>query len=73
MIYTNFKIGASPYVYDAYCECGKQMIEVSDGFLSSALYCSQCENIYKLKLVKIPKREVGIEYLKQCREEAKKK
>lgn len=64
-----FEIIAVPHVINAYCKCGGGLQEVSDGLLSKALYCIDCESIYKLKLVKVPKKQIKSAYLEQCRRE----
>ena len=73
MIFEKFKISAMPFICDAYCECGKTLIEVSDGWMSSALYCEKCENVYALKMVKVNKAKISEKYLQQCREEVARK
>ena len=72
MIFNKFKINAAPFFCDAYCKCGKELIEVSNGFLSSSLFCQKCENVYEIKMVKVPKKRLSKDYLEQCREEASK-
>jgi len=58
MIFNKFKIHATPYITDAYCECGDYLKEVSNGWLSSAMYCKGCGNVYVLKLIKVPKKRL---------------
>ncbi len=70
MIYEGFKIHSTEHIDEAYCECGKTLLEVSNGFLSRALYCPQCENVYVLKKVKVPAKKVTEEFLNQCRIES---
>lgn len=72
MIFDNFKIAASPYIHSAYCKCGNSLHEVSNGLFSVAMYCPKCENVYLLKLVKLPQSKVTKQFLEQCREEVKK-
>lgn len=69
--FDKFSIAAIPHIVDAYCECGRTMREVANGFLSRAMFCSKCENVYQLKLVKVPKKKISAEYLEQARAEAK--
>ena len=71
MIYAGFEIHSTEHIYDAYCECGASLTEVSNGMLSTALYCEKCENVYVIKKVKLPKNKVTKEYLNQCRFEVK--
>ena len=69
MKFKNFRITAIPNITDAYCECGAELIEVSNGFLSSAMFCPKCENVYQLKLVKMPIKKVSIEFINQCKKD----
>lgn len=71
MIFDNFKIAASPFIADAYCKCGNRLQEVKNGLMSVVLYCPKCEDIYQLKLVKIPKSKVPEEFLNQCKDKVK--
>jgi len=71
MIYDGFKILAFPRISDAYCKkCHDTLIEVSNGFLSSSLYCPKCEAVYALKLIKVPESKLSKKYIEQCRREA---
>lgn len=68
MKFDNFALTAMPHVVDAYCrDCGTRLTEVSNGFLSIALFCSKCENVYALKMIKV--HNPGKSYLEQCRKE----
>ena len=69
MKYEGFEIHASPFITDAYCECGKRLIEVANGLLSTAMYCPKCENVYRLKLIKVNRKKASKKFLKQCRED----
>lgn len=71
MKFDKFRITASPFITDAYCACGTELREVPDGRLSSAMFCPKCESVYTLKLIKLPKKQISAEYLKQAREDAK--
>jgi len=71
MIFNKFKIAASPFITDAYCKCGNGLKQVSNGFMSVAMFCPKCENVYTLKLIKTPAKIVDEAFLKQCREETK--
>lgn len=71
MKYDGFSLVASPHVIDASCKCGATLREVSNGFLSSAMFCPTCESIYILRLVKLPASKVSEEFLMQAREESK--
>lgn len=71
MKFNGFSLSAEPFIHDAFCECGDRLRQVSNGWLSAALYCTKCENVYMIKKVKLPKKKVTKEFLKQCREETK--
>ena len=75
MIYNfkNFKINATPFLSEGYCECGETLREVSNGLLSGAFYCIKCENVYTLKLIKIQKKYLNKKFIDQCREETNRK
>ena len=72
MIFKNFKLHAVPTVHDAFCNNPKcktkpTLVEVSNGFLSIALFCPACKSVYLLELVrqlKVPK-----DFLLQCFDE----
>jgi len=71
MIFDNFKIAASPFIADAYCKCGNKLHEVPNGFMSIVMYCQKCEDVYQLKLVKMPKAKVPRDFLEQCKSKLK--
>lgn len=73
MIYDGFKLAATPFIADAYCKYGHRLVEVPNGLMSSVLFCPKCEDIYQLKLVKIPKAKITEEFLQQCRNKSKNK
>jgi hypothetical protein len=73
MIFDNFKIAASPFIADAYCKCRNRLHEVPNGLMSVVLYCPKCEDVYELKLVKLPKSKVSEEFLNQCKDKVKSK
>ena len=72
MKFDNFEITASPFIHHAYCKCGKSLIQVANGFISKAMYCPKCENVYVLKLIKVPYKKIKEEFIAQCRRKAKK-
>lgn len=72
MIYDGFKIAATPFIHDAYCKCGNRLVEVSNGLLSTAMYCPKCQSVYTLRLIKLAAKKVSEEFLQQCREKTKK-
>lgn len=72
MIFEGFKLGATPYIHDARCKCGIKLHQVDNGFFSMAMFCPSCENVYLLKLIKMPDKKVTKEFLKQAREQVKK-
>jgi len=68
MQFDGFEIHASPFFSNAYCrECGENLIEVKNGRLSQAMYCPKCENVYLLKLIKVPQKKITAEFLEQAR------
>jgi hypothetical protein len=71
MMFTNFKIHATPHISEAYCKCGSELKEVSNGWLSIAMFCPDCERVYTLELYNVPKKKVTETFLKQCRDELK--
>jgi len=74
MKFDNFRISAYPVLTDAYCKkCDNELVEVSNGFLSSALFCPECELVYTIKLIKVNGKKVSEKYLAQCRKEAERK
>jgi hypothetical protein len=69
MIFENFKLRAISVIFDAFCTNPKcktkpSLVEVSNGLLSTAMFCPSCRNVYLLKLVREPK--VPKEFLQQC-------
>lgn len=69
VIFDKFKLVATPQIIDAYCECGGTMQEVFNSLLSRAMFCPKCENVYMLKLVRVAKKFISAEFLKQARSE----
>ena len=71
MKFDNFEIHASPFLSDAYCKrCHNSLIEVSNGWFSSAMFCPKCELVYIVKLIQVPKSKVSKEFLEQARKDA---
>jgi len=74
MIFEKFEIRAYPTLCESYCDCGEKLVEVSNGWLSVALFfCPKCETVYLIKRVKASKKQVTREFLEQCREEVERK
>lgn len=72
MKFQDFSIHASPFISEAYCrdrECRAGLVEVSNGWLSVALFCPKCESVYELKLIKVTPSKVSQDFLTQAREE----
>jgi hypothetical protein len=67
MIFENFEIMANPKIINAYCKCGNEMIEVSNGFLSVAVYCEKCKKVY-IPVLKDVTKKADKEFIKQCEE-----
>jgi len=73
MKFDKFRLSAMPVLQEAYCLCGNNLFEVGNGFFSSAWFCPKCENVYTLKLVKIPDKNISEQFLIQSRKEAQRK
>lgn len=74
MKFDDFEIHANPYIINAYCkECRCDLIEISNGWFSRVMFCPKCENIYALKLIKIPKNKINGRFLEQARKEVNQK
>ena len=71
MKFERFSINAIPIFTDAYCKCGNNLVEVSNGLLSRALFCKKCKSVYKLELRKVSKKYISKEFLLQCEKESK--
>lgn len=71
MKFENFEIHAQPFLSNAYCRCGNNLKEVSNGLFSSAMFCTKCENVYIAKLIKLPDKKISDEFLEQARSEIK--
>jgi len=74
MIYEGFKIHSIEHFTEAYCtnkQCKKkpELLEVSNGFLSRALFCPNCKSVYVLKLEKVPRKNVTKQFMEQCLED----
>jgi len=65
MIFEKFKIIAVPKFIDAYCNCGKDLKVIDDGWFSEAFFCPKCHSVYKLKLIKMADKKVNKKYLKE--------
>ena len=69
MIFEKFELHADPHIHNAQCKCGEILEEVSNGWVSTALFCPKCENVYVLTLVKLPASKVSPEFLAQAKKE----
>ena len=69
MILKNFSISAHPFISDAHCKCGNSLIQVSNGLFSNVMFCKTCENVYELKLIKVPSKKVSQGFLEQARKQ----
>jgi hypothetical protein len=66
MIYKEFEIIAFPKIIRASCKtCGNEMIEIPDGWFASALYCTSCNDIYTLRLLRVDKKKIDKHLLKE--------
>lgn len=74
MKFKNFSLQAEPIIRDAYCSnCRGLLTEVRNNLISSVWYCKKCENVYELRLIKVPSEKVSKRFLKVCREKMRKK
>lgn len=63
-----FEIYATPFIRRAYCkDCHNSLVEVPNGFFGVAMFCSKCENVYLLKLIKAPSNKVSRRFLERTR------
>lgn len=68
MKYNDFEIHAIPVITRAYCkECRTKLIEIDNGWLSKAMFCPKCNNVYALKLTKVPNKKVSKGFLRQAK------
>jgi predicted deacetylase len=72
MIFQGFNLHATPTLHEAYCTNKKckekpELVEVSNGFVSRAWFCTECYNVYVLNLVR--EEKVSKEFLQQCLDE----
>ena len=73
MKFGNIRIDSQPIISEAACnKCGHYCDVVSNGFLDNLLFCSKCEIVYELKLIKMPNKFITEEYLEQCRKRTSK-
>jgi len=73
MKFQGFEIHANPFITNAYCQCNESLIMVSNGWLSSVMFCPKCKFVYALKLVKVPANKISNKFIKQAINEAQKK
>lgn len=74
MKFKNFSLRAEPIIQNAYCSnCRNLLIEVPNGLISPVWYCEHCENVYALRLIKVPGEKVSERFLKICREKTRDK
>jgi len=69
MDFKGFRIHAVPHIIDAYCKCGERLQEVSNGLLSTAMFCEECHSVYALKLVKVHGSGVSKQFIQQALDE----
>jgi hypothetical protein len=69
MDFQNFDIEVAPYIANAVCKCGNSLREVSSDSKSVAMFCSECNNVYEPKLVKIPSNKVTEEFIERAKKE----
>lgn len=69
MKFKTFTIYATPSIGDAYCECNKRLMEVSNGWFGIAMFCKECKSVYELELRKVNEKKIPKEFLEQCEQE----
>ncbi len=67
------EICATLFLTHGSCKCGESLVQVDNGWLSKAMFCPKCENVYVLKLTKVPNKQVSENFIAQCRKEVKNK
>ena len=67
MKFDKFSIVALPRLVESYCSCGSRLKEVDDGFFSVALFCESCENVYKIRMIKVAPSKVSSDWLKAAK------
>jgi len=73
MKFDDFEITASPFLTNAYCKtCRNSLVEVSNGWFSSAMFCPKCKLVYVVKLIKVPNKKISKEFLAHAEKEANK-
>ena len=73
MQFVNFSLYAEPFINKATCRvCRGKLTQVPNGFISIAMYCPECENVYTLKLVKVPNKKLNQDFIDMCRDEVRK-
>jgi len=72
MEFSNFTLCARSFLANAYCSCGNDLVEVSNGFVSKAWFCNKCHSVYILELIKVSKNKITKKFIKQCIEECNK-
>jgi len=72
-LFNGFELSARPFIDRAYCKCGQELKEVSNGFFSFAMFCKKCHNAYELKLVKYAKKRLNKDWIRQSLEEIDRK
>lgn len=73
MKFDSFSIHATLFITDAYCtnrKCRGSLREVSNGWLSRAMFCPKCEAVYMLRLIKVIDHKVSPEFVTQARKES---
>ena len=74
MKFEGFRIHAEPFITEAHCrKCRNELVEVSNGWFSRAMFCTNCESVYVLKLIRVPDKKVTKEFLEQAHREAGRK
>ncbi|NIM46493.1 MAG: hypothetical protein GTO54_12885 [Nitrososphaeria archaeon] len=64
MNFGDFEVHATPFIAKAYCKvCGFGLRNIMDGWFGRALVCPACKSVYRVKLVREPRKRVNVEYI----------
>ena len=69
MNFKNFRVNANLFLDCGICECGEDLREIQNEWRSSLMFCQKCKNVYEIKLVKVPRKQITKEFLEQCRKQ----
>jgi len=67
MLVDGCRISATLFLEGGTCRCGEDLVQVNNGWLEKAMFCPKCENVYVLKLIKVPDKKVSGAFIIQCK------